>query len=201
MKPAPGDVSAESAPERLTKIAALLPPLAWTVVIGWFSTDRWGAPSTRPRISSVLAHLLPWLSPEAIEALHWLARKGGHVTEYGILAALWAMALGGWRGPLALSVVTAFLDELHQATTVTREGSAADLLLDSSAAAAALVLARAGLGRTLDGLVGALLWAAAVGGALLLAIDVAAGAAAGWLWLSAPAAWIALVVRRRRRTS
>lgn len=126
--------------ERLIRGLRALPALAWTAMIGWFSTDRWGAPSTRPRMSSVLSLLLPWLSPDSIEALHWLARKGGHVGEYGILAALWSMALGGWRWPLGLAVLTAFLDELHQATTLTREGSAADVVLDSSAAAVALIV-------------------------------------------------------------
>lgn len=126
--------------DRLARVLAAVPALAWTAVISWFSTDRWGASSTRPRLSSLLGVLLPWAPPEAIEVLHVILRKGGHVTEYGILAALWSLALRGWRWPLGLCVLTAFLDELHQATTLTREGSAGDVLLDSAAAAAALAL-------------------------------------------------------------
>jgi hypothetical protein len=44
-----------------------------------------------------------------------------------------------------------------------------------------------------------LLWAAAGGGTVLLAIDLAAAAPSGWLWLSVPAAWLTLWVWRRRR--
>lgn len=176
----------------------LLLPLGWTAVIGWLSTDRWSAESTAPWLVGGLGALAPWLSPEVVDALHLLVRKGGHVTEYAILAALWARALPGWRRPLALGVLTAFLDELHQATTVTRGGSTADLLLDAAASAAMLALARAGPRAALDGLTRALLWTAAAGGTGLLAVDLAAGAPGGWLWLTAPAAWAALAVQRRR---
>jgi len=45
----------------------------------------------------------------------------------------------------------------------------------------------------------ALLWIAAAGGSILLAIDVAAAAPSGWLWLSVPAAWLSLWYWRRGR--
>jgi len=176
----------------------LLPPLGWTALIAWFSTDRWGAPATQPRLVPLLAALLPWLPPDSIDALHWLLRKAGHVTEYGVLAAVWARALGGWRRAAGLAAATAFLDELHQATTISREGSAADFVLDSAAALATLTVLRAGLSVALARLAGALLWIAAAGGALLLAINLAAGAPSRWLWLSTPAAWVALALRARR---
>lgn len=174
-------------------------PLAWTAVIAWGSTDHWGAPTTRGQIGPLLARLLPWLTPDAMETLHWLFRKAGHVTEYGVLAPLWALALGGWRRAASLSVLTAFLDELHQSTTLTREGSAADFVLDSTSALVALAMFRAGVGVTVRGLTSSLLWAAAAGGTLLLIIDVAAGAPSGWLWLSTAGAWLALALRRYRR--
>ena len=53
-----------------------------------------------------------------------------------------------------------------------------------------------GLAAGMSALTGALLWAAAAGGAILLLIDVAAGAPSGWLWLTTPAAWLALGLRR-----
>jgi hypothetical protein len=61
------------------------------------------------------------------------------------------------------------------------------------------VLATRGIVRTADGLARVLLWAAAAGGTVLLAIDLAAAAPPGWLWLSVPAAWLALWGWRRRR--
>jgi VanZ family protein len=172
-------------------------PLGWTALIAWGSTDLLGAPVTRGRLSPLLAALLPWLSLDALETLHWLFRKAGHVVEYAVLASLWAWALGGWRRAGALAVGTAFLDELHQATTFTREGSAADFLLDSASAVAALMVLRAGPLAAATAAATALLWAAAAGGTALIAIDLAAGAPARWLWLTTPAAWLALALRFR----
>jgi hypothetical protein len=100
---------------------------------------------------------------------------------------------------LALAVLTGGLDEAHQATTPTREGRVVDVLLDGAAAAAALVVATVGTRRAADGLAWGLLWAAAGGGTVMLAIDLAAAAPSGWLWLSVPAAWLTLWLWRRRR--
>jgi hypothetical protein len=124
-------------------------------------------------------------------------RKAGHVTEYGVLAGLWAGAVGGWRWPLGLSVVTAFLDELHQSTTLSRDGSVADVLLDSASAFGVLTLARAGLEAALVRVTSGLLWIAAAGGVILLAVNIAAGVSSGRLWLVTPIAWLALWIRRR----
>jgi VanZ family protein len=182
-----------------------LPVLAWSALIAWFSGAGWDAGTTGTRLGPWLHALLPWAAPEQIAAVHWLLRKIGHVVEYAVLALLWRRALArpappaGWRWPLALAVLTAALDEAHQATTLTRGGSVADVLLDAGAAAAALVAATRGFPRAADGLARGLLWAAAAGGTLLIAIDLAAAAPAGWLWLSVPAAWLTLWVWRRRR--
>ncbi|MBI2528550.1 MAG: VanZ family protein [Candidatus Rokubacteria bacterium] len=176
----------------------LLAPLGWTMVIAWFSGVAGNSSVTRELTLPWIAALLPWAAPETLEALHVLVRKTGHVTEYGLLAFLWAWAVGSWRAPLALSVLTAFLDEAHQATTLEREGSVGDLLLDSTAAAAALWLLHQGPGAPLDTLARALLWIAAGGGTALLLVNLTAGAPGGWLWLSVPAAWIALALLRMR---
>ena len=100
---------------------------------------------------------------------------------------------------LALSVLTAVLDELHQSTTSTRTGSPMDVLLDTSGAGAGLALATGGR-TSIDRLIGVLLWFAAVGGAVMLVINVATAAPAPWLWLSVPTAWIGLYLWRRRPT-
>ena len=119
-----------------------------------------------------------------------------------MLATLWRWAFApraaaGWRLAFGLSVATAVLDEIHQATTVARTGSIVDVLLDSAGAAAALALV-AGGGAAIDRLIGGLLWIAALGGAAMLAINWAAAAPAPWLWPSIPVAWIALFLWRRR---
>ena len=185
----------------MTTALRFLPPLAWSALIAWFSRDAWGAGATASLLEPWLRALLPWAAPEQLAALHWLARKAGHVGEYAVLALLWrrALAPAGWRAPLALAVLTAALDEAHQATTLTREGSVADVLLDSAAAAGALAVAAIGIRPSADRLAWLLLWVAAAGGTALLAIDVAAAAPSGWLWLSVPAAWLTLWVWRRGR--
>ena len=189
----------------MTTALRFLPPLAWSVLIAWFSGARWHGGATTPLLEPWLRALLPWATLEQIAGAHWLLRKTGHVVEYAVLALLWRRALAGanapapWRWPLALAVLTATLDEAHQALTPTREGRVADVLLDSGAAAAALGAATLGARRAADGLAWLLLWTAAAGGTVMLAIDLAAAAPAGWLWLSVPVAWLTLWIWRRRR--
>jgi VanZ family protein len=175
-----------------------LPPLGWTLLIAWFSSDGWGAAHTGTVLLPLLRRLLPWAAHEQIAALHWLARKTAHAVEYGVLAASWRWALASreaFRGclvPLALSILTAALDELHQATTLTRGGSPTDVLLDTAGAATTLLAVSRGIRRVLDRLTGALLWLAAAGGTALLALNWGIGAPSGWLWWSVPSAWVAL---------
>jgi VanZ family protein len=180
-----------------------LPAILWTALIAWFSTDMWSAsgPGTG-FLSTLLTAVLPWAHPEQIQGVIWLIRKGAHVTEYAVLAALWRSALtprgpARWRLAFGLSVLTAALDEIHQATTAARTGSIADVVLDSTGAAAALVLLATGHS-AIDRLIGGLLWIAALGGVALLAINWAVAAPAPWLWPSIPVAWIALFLWRRR---
>jgi hypothetical protein len=175
------------------------------MVIAWFSGDRYHGGATALFIEPWLRALLPGATLEQIAGAHWLLRKTGHVVEYAVLALLWRRALAApdapapWRWPFALAMLTAGLDEARQALTPTREGHVLDVLLDGSAAAGVLLVATLGARRAADGLARLLLWAAAAGGTLMLAIDLAAAAPSGWLWLSVPAAWMSLWVWRRRR--
>lgn len=176
----------------------LLPALGWTALIAWFSTSDWSAAETGQFLLPLLKRLLPWAVPEQLDALHWLARKSAHAVEYGVLAALWRWALTTGHVfrraavPLVLAVCTAALDELHQATTTTRTGSMADVLLDSAGAGVTVLVLTAGVGSAAAWLTSALLWMSAAGGTALLAVNWGAGAPSGWLWWSVPAAWIAL---------
>ena len=188
---------------RVSLVRRLLPALLWTGLVAWFSGASWGTSGT-DFLGPYLSALFPWATPDQLKAGIGLIRKAAHVTEYAVLAVLWKLAwapLGrmSWMPALALSVLTAVLDELHQSTTSTRTGSAADVLLDTAGAGAGLVLAVGGWA-SIDRLVGVLLWLAAVGGAAMLAINWATAVPAPWLWLSVPTAWIALYLWRRRPT-
>ncbi len=124
------------------------------------------------------------------------------MAEYAVLAGLWHWALrprgaaAALAGALGLAAGTAALDELHQATTSARGGSVADVALDVVAAALTAAALHRGASAAARDLASALLWVAAVGGALLLAVHVSLGLGASWLWLSTPLAWIALAARR-----
>ena len=141
----------------MTTALRFLPPLAWSVLIAWFSGAGWHGDATAPLSEPWLGALLPWATPEQIAGAHWLLRKAGHVVEYAVLALLWRRAWrppeapGPWRRPLGLAALTAVLDEAHQVTTLTREGSVADVLLGAGAAAAALLVATLGARRAADG--------------------------------------------------
>jgi VanZ family protein len=186
---------------RACRVAA---PLAWTTLIAWFSTDTWSGEQTASVVVPWLRALLAGAGPDLIASAHWLVRKLAHMAEYGILAVLWMWALGDGRSraarvwALSLALATAALDELHQATTEFRGGSPVDLLIDGIGAALALALARGGVASALDALTAGLLWTAAAGGSVLLALATAAGAPGGWLWATTPAAWLALWWRHRR---
>jgi VanZ family protein len=188
------------------RLAFWLPPLAWMAMIAWFSTAEFSAENTGAALGPVFHWLLPGLSDPQLAALHALTRKAAHVTEYAVLAGLWFVALTRERGlsrrraawvACLVAVGWACLDELHQATVPSRTASAMDVVLDSTGALVAAVVGRHGGARVLDAAALALLWTAAAGGVLLIAIDLASGVSAGVLWVTVPAAMLALALRRR----
>lgn len=174
-------------------------PLAWTVLIFWLGGTDWSAESTRAYVLPLLHRLLPWARPEWLDLAHLLVRKAGHVTGYAILGGLWLWTLRRWSAAVLLAALTAFLDEARQAFAVGRGASAGDVMLDAASAGLAVALLAGGVAPTVDAVTGVLLWLTALGGSALLLLDLAAGAPAGWLWLSAPAAWLLLAWRRRVR--
>ncbi|MGI8929397.1 MAG: VanZ family protein [Candidatus Limnocylindrales bacterium] len=86
------------------------------------------------------------------EGLDFVVRKLGHMAVFGILALLLWRALAAttalrrpWAWALALAVLYAITDELHQAGVVGREASVADVGIDAAGAliaVAAVALAR-----------------------------------------------------------
>ena len=192
------------------RIGPWIPPVAWMGVIFWLSTGTFSAEHTLGWTFPILRALFPWATQSQLAFLHWLGRKTAHVTEYAILAWLWHRALSkpaprdlapgarAWAA-LGLTVAYAILDELHQGWTGERGASPADVALDAVGGGVALTLRVWGLDRGVERLTAALLWFAAVGGSLLLLLNLVAGAAAAWLWASVPLAWLALWRWRHRR--
>jgi VanZ family protein len=185
-----------------------VPPVVWMAVIFLLSSDLGSADHTKGVLIPLLRWLAPWATPAALEALHGLARKAAHVSEYAMLAALWFRAFRRGRAAgaaasswlaLGISLGWAVLDEWHQSTLPTRTGSAADVALDGAGAVAALAVARAGGWAAIDAVTRVLLWLALAGGAVALAVDAWAGIASGWLWITTPAALLGLLAGRRLR--
>lgn len=185
-----------------------LPPALWMVLIFALGSDAASAEQTSRFVSPVLRWLLPGASPFHLEALHGVLRKLAHFTEYAILAGLWFRALSSgvrwstWRvaaTALAISAGWAAVDEAHQWFTPSRTSSLADVALDTAGALSAVLAAAPGWSRTLEGITAVVLWAAALGGAAILVINLLLGVPSGVLWLTAPAAALVLIVRRRAR--
>lgn len=190
----------------MIRLTIWLPPLAWMALIMWFSTGDFSAENTGSVLQPVLQWLLPWASSSQIATLHALVRKMAHMTEYAVLATLWFIALtrerrwsarrAAWLA-LLVAVGWAFLDELHQATVPSRTASIGDVGFDTAGALVASSVARLGWRRVIGTLTTTLLWTAVIGGALVIAINLASGVASGVLWITVPVAAALLLVRRR----
>jgi VanZ family protein len=190
------------------RLSWLVPPLGWMVVIAMLSSPGFSAEYTAGVIVPVLRWTMPWATGPHLESMHLLVRKLAHLTEYAVLSILWWRALvhgsdaprgraAAWA--LAISVAWAALDEAHQALEPMRTASVRDIVLDTAGAVSGLVAAWRGWLATVDALTATLLWAAAIGGAALLALDAAAGVSSGLLWLAVPGALAGLLLRRRWR--
>jgi VanZ family protein len=192
------------------RLADWLPPIGWMTVVLSASSAEFSAANTGSLIQSILAWLLPGLTQHHVDVIHGVTRKLAHFTEYAILGALWFRGLarsGAARPPVAawlalvISVACAVVDETHQSFVPSRTGSAHDVLLDSMGALAAIVPARLGWWGAADTATGVLLWVSAVGGLAALALDIAAGASGGLLWVTVPVATVLLVYLRRSSAS
>lgn len=189
-------------------ISYWLPPAVWMAVIAWFSSGTWSADNTQSMLGPILSWLAPSASPTQVTVLHGIVRKLAHLTEYGILAALWfrAFARGArlsrpWSAAaaLALTVGWAGLDEFNQSFLPRRSGSPWDVLIDTTGALLALVAGLRDWRSATDLATATLLWLAAAGGATLLLVNTATGVGSGALWLTVPAASLALVALKLSR--
>ena len=130
----------------------------WLVILLWFglifaaSSDE----NSARRSSSIIGPLLHWLFPnmpeETVDHVVLFARKCAHLTVFGILALLYWRALRkpvkrdprpwSWvevRNALIGVVIYATTDELHQAFVPNRQGSAMDVLIDTTGGALGLI--------------------------------------------------------------
>ena len=140
-----------------------LPVVLWMGLIFGGSTDVLSSQRTSRIIGPLLRWLNPNVSDETIRAVQAVARKGGHVAEYSVLAVLLWRARRkpfkndprpwSWREAARVvfySGLYAATDEFHQWFVPSRGASVWDALLDTlGAAAGLLLLLRLGRGRRL----------------------------------------------------
>ncbi len=129
-----------------------LPPAVWMGVVFAASGEAFSAQNTGSILEIILPKLFGPISPALFLEIHFLVRKLAHVTEYGILAALFFRA---WRGVMAdkwmaawarhtfgVCLAVATLDEFHQGLTASRTSALSDVLLDMSGVLLMLCLLR-----------------------------------------------------------
>ena len=117
------------------------------------STGTLSSENTSRILGPFLRWLVPDISPQTIHRFQVVVRKGGHVTEYGLLAGMFWVALRrpsrgdqrpwSWKaaaGAFALALLYAITDELHQSMVPNRYGSVWDVLIDAGGAAVGLAL-------------------------------------------------------------
>ena len=194
----------------MIRLTIWLPPLVWMAAIMWFSSGDFSAENTGSILGPLLRWLLPWASAAQIDAVHGTVRKAAHMAEYAALATLWFItftrerrwsARTAARAALVIAIGWAFLDELHQATEPSRTASIVDVGYDAAGALLASMVARAGWRHATATMTTALLWTAAAGGAVAIAVNLASGVGSGMLWLTVPAAAALLLLRWRKSTT
>ena len=130
-----------------------VPALLWLAVIA-LESFRLSSAITGTYLWELLNWLNFHLSGSAFARFHHLLRKAGHVTGYGILCLLlfrswfhtlpWArrgLKMRSAAFSLGMTLLTAILDEWHQAFDPSRTGSIRDVGLDLTGAALFLLVA------------------------------------------------------------
>lgn len=133
----------------MSRFTPWLMVVVWAGLISTFSTDTFSQEHTAPVILPILQWLLPRVSAETIDFLHFLIRKSAHLFEYFVFGVLLFRAVRapaeGWTvrwaaTALFLAAVFAASDEFHQSFVPSRGPSVWDVLLDTTAAAAAQLI-------------------------------------------------------------
>jgi VanZ family protein len=140
-------------PARPNLLRAWWPAMVWIGLISIESSDAFSSQNTGSMLYALLTRLFRDINLYDFQVFHFYLRKTGHVIGYGMLALLllrgWRMTVGparAWlRRMLLLSWIgTAFvasMDEWHQTFIPSRTGTVHDVILDSIAGLAFLLIA------------------------------------------------------------
>ncbi len=139
-------------PHSKKRLSRYGPLIIWAALIFIGSGNVLSAANT-----SIVVRVAHWLFPQASDAtlatLHFVIRKGGHLTEYALLALLTARAFltssrellrSRWFWcALLVVVVYALSDEFHQSFVPSRTASIYDSMIDSGGGLVGLLVYRA----------------------------------------------------------
>ena len=129
-----------------------LPVATWMTIIFLASTGLGTPHHTSSIIEPILKWLMPWLTQEQLDWVHFCVRKCSHALEYALLALLlWRAfcrepklaALPLRRRVILVILLSAFYastDEFHQLFVSQREAAVHDVVLDTFGASAGLGL-------------------------------------------------------------
>lgn len=115
-------------------LKAWLPVILWSALILSAANDRFSDQQTGGWLERIFGRLPP--------EVNVFVRKSAHVAEYAILALLAWRARKTIATPLLIALAVACADETLQAMTVTRTGSAVDIVWDMTGAILAVMVAR-----------------------------------------------------------
>jgi VanZ like family len=145
-----------SSPARPNLVRAWWPAAVWVGLISIESSDAFSSQSTGSLLYALLTRLFGEINLYDFLIFHFYLRKTGHVVGYGMLALL---LLRGWRATLGTlgtgrlwldrsvvlawigTVFVAAMDEWHQSFIPSRTGAVHDVVLDSIAGLAFLLVA------------------------------------------------------------
>jgi VanZ family protein len=117
------------------------PPVVWAALIFIGSSNLLSASHTSAFLVRPLHYLFPGASDATLGAIHFAIRKGGHLTEYFILAVLAARAFRTssreflrtrwFLVTLVMIIAYSLFDEFRQSFVPTRTASIFDSMIDS----------------------------------------------------------------------
>jgi VanZ family protein len=133
--------------------------ICWNLAVLLASFGAMSAANTGSIVVAVLQAIAPSLDAATVNTIHFAIRKLAHLTEYGILSALYADAqrrsddrplrLFRWSAiAVTICAVTAILDEWHQSFVPSRTGAPRDVAIDIAGAIVAQVIWAAANGRS-----------------------------------------------------
>jgi VanZ family protein len=109
-----------------------LPLILWAAIILSAANDEFSNDHTRSWLERIFGDV-----PQIVNVVF---RKSGHIVAYAILGLLAWRAQRTLRGALLIVLAVSIADETLQSTTLTREGSPYDVLLDTCGALLALTV-------------------------------------------------------------